>query len=129
MSAINALMTRFNAGEVSKSALARVDVDRIRLTAEEQINWMPRKLGSMTMRPGLGYLASTKSDAEARLIPFVSSITKKAILEFTNTVMRIWVDDAKKKLAKRLPLTATAEQRGELNLQQAHATLLFLRAR
>jgi hypothetical protein len=94
MASVNALMTRFNAGEVSKSALARVDVDRIRLTAETQINWMPRKLGSMTMRPGLGYLGSTKSDAQGRLIPFVSSITKKAKLEFTNQLMRIWVDDA-----------------------------------
>jgi hypothetical protein len=94
MSAINALMTRFNAGEVSKSALARVDVDRIRLTAEQQINWMPRKLGAMTMRPGLGYLGSTKTENNARLLPFVSSITKKALLEFTNTKLRIWVDDA-----------------------------------
>ena len=93
MSAINALMTRFNAGEVSKAALARVDVDRIRLTAETQINWMPRKLGSMTMRPGLEYLGSTKSNAEAVLLPFVSSITKKAVLEFTNQLMRIWVGD------------------------------------
>src|SRR3990170_1225326 len=96
MSAINALMTRFNAGEVSKSALARVDVDRIRLTAETQVNWMPRKLGAMTMRPGLEYLGSTKNETTtpARLVPFVSSITNKAVLEFTNQVMRIWIGDA-----------------------------------
>lgn len=94
MSSVNALMTRFNAGEVSPAALARVDVDRIRLTAETQINWMPRKLGSMTMRPGLAYLGSTASDATARVLPFVSSVTNKALLEFTNLKMRIWTSDA-----------------------------------
>ena len=43
----------FNRGVISKYAIARADVERVRLSAREQKNWMPRVLGSMSLRPGL----------------------------------------------------------------------------
>ena len=84
----------FNRGVVSRFGLARTDVKRIGLSAETQTNWMPRVLGSMSIRPGLGYLGATKSNAAARLIPFVFAVDDTAILEFTDSYLRFWVDDA-----------------------------------
>src|SRR5574343_1006040 len=83
----------FNRGTVSPQALARTDVDRLRLSAETQTNWMPRTLGPMMLRPGLGYIASTYNDSKARVIPFVFSSTDYAALEFTNGILRVLVND------------------------------------
>lgn len=57
-------------------------------------NWMPRVLGSMTLRPGLGYLGSIASNAAARFLRFVFSTSDKAKIELTNELMRVWVSDA-----------------------------------
>lgn len=83
----------FNRGTVSKHALARTDVDRLRLSAETQTNWMPRTLGPMMLRPGLQYITSTYNDATARVIPFVYSSSDFAALEFTTGILRVLVDD------------------------------------
>lgn len=84
----------FNRGLVSGLALARVDMKRLSFSAETMNNWMPRVLGSMMLRPGLGYLGSTASDNPARFLPFVFSIDDLAAIEITTGVMRVWVDDA-----------------------------------
>lgn len=83
----------FNRGLVSPLALARMDVKRLALSAEEMTNWIPRVLGSMMLRPGTGYLGSTRSDAAARFLPFVFSTSDKALIELTDSAMRVWVDD------------------------------------
>lgn len=84
----------FNRGLTSRLGLARADISRLAFAAEVFVNWMPRVLGSMMLRPGLKFLASTRNDAEAVYQPFVKSVTDKAKLEFTNLAMRIWVNDA-----------------------------------
>lgn len=84
----------FNRGVVSPLALARVDIKRVAMSASEQCNWIPRTLGPMSFRPGLGYIGNTKSNAAARFIPFVFSTTDKALVELTDSVMRVWIDDA-----------------------------------
>lgn len=94
MARVNAPLLAFNAGEVSKAALARVDVEKLRLAAECQVNWSPSVIGAMMLRPGLAYLGSTKSDAAALLLPFVFGATDTALLELTDSVMRVWKDDA-----------------------------------
>jgi len=78
----------FNRGIVSKRVLSRVDVSRIALSASIQTNWMPRTLGPMTLRPGLGYLGVNLDDGAN--IPFVFSNDDNAILEFSPGVLRIW---------------------------------------
>jgi hypothetical protein len=83
----------FNRGTVSVLALARTDVDRLRLSAETQTNWMPRTLGPMMLRPGLGYKASTYNDAKARVLPFVFSASDYAALEFSAGALRVLVGD------------------------------------
>lgn len=52
----DALYLAFNRGVVSRYALARIDLKRLALSADEQTNWMPRTAGPMTLRPGLKHL-------------------------------------------------------------------------
>lgn len=84
----------FNRGLISPLALARTDFKRTAWSAEEQTNWMPRALGSMMLRPGLEYTGATKSNNQSITIPFVFSTDDTARIEITNTLMRVWVDDA-----------------------------------
>lgn len=89
----NAQFYNFNAGVVSRLALARTDLAALRMAAEEQTNLFPRVLGPATFRPGTRYIASTKSDATARILPFVFNSDTKAVLELTGNVLRVLVDD------------------------------------
>lgn len=82
-------MLAFNRGLISPKALARADLKRTALSAEEMTNWMPRTLGNMMLRPGTRYLHSTKNDALAVHIPFVFSNSDTALLEMTNYTMRV----------------------------------------
>lgn len=93
MPSVHAPLQSFNRGEVSKDALARVDVERLRLSAEQQVNWLPRTLGPMMMRPGTRYLGGIYADAAEKIIPFVFSTTDTALLECTSGIMRVFVNE------------------------------------
>jgi hypothetical protein len=58
----------------------------------------------MMLRPGTQYIGATASNNAAKLVPFVYSSTDTALIEFTDSVMRVWVDDA---LVTRASVTAT----------------------
>lgn len=90
----NVALFAFNRGLISKYALARTDIKRSALSASIMTNWMPRVLGSMMLRPGLGYLGATLTNAFAITIPFIFSSTDTGRLEMTDSVMRVWVSDA-----------------------------------
>ncbi len=90
MGQINAPLLSFNRGEVSKKSLARVDIERMRLSAEEQINWQPWVLGPMMLRPGLKHCGGIYTDLTCRLLPFVFSNTDLALIELTDSIMRVW---------------------------------------
>lgn len=87
-------LVAFNRGLVSRLGLSRQDVKRIALSAQRMRNWMPRVLGSMSIRPGLGYLGATKSNAAAKILEFIFSASDKALPELTDFIMRVWVNDA-----------------------------------
>lgn len=106
----NALHFSFHRGEISPLALGRMDIENLRLAAESMLNWLPKTLGPMTIRPGLGYLGATRSNLQARVLPFIAGTTDTALLEITNTKLRIWVDDA---LVTR-PSVSTAITNGNL---------------
>lgn len=84
----------FNRGLVSRLALARVDMKRLAFSAETMTNFMPRVLGSMMMRPGTAHLGSTADDFKARFLPFIFSTDDTALVEITDQLVRVWVDDA-----------------------------------
>jgi len=67
----------FNRGIVSPRGLARIDIDRIQISAETMTNWMPRVLGSMMLRPGMEY---QDSEASELLIPFTFSFADQALI-------------------------------------------------
>src|ERR1700687_4203351 len=66
----NAPLYSLNGGEVSKIALARVDVAKLRMAAECQLNWLPFVVGPMMLRPGLEYVGEMLGDAAGPLIRF-----------------------------------------------------------
>ena len=84
----------FNRGLVSPLGLARADQKRIGLSAETMTNWIARVLGSMAIRPGLQYIGATLGNAAAKYLPFIFATTDTALIEFTDSNMRIWVNDA-----------------------------------
>ena len=83
----------FNRGIVSPLGLARVDQKRIAMSAEVMTNWVARVLGSMALRPGLGYIGATNANAAARFVPFVFGTTDTSLVEFTDSTMRVWIND------------------------------------
>lgn len=83
----------FNRGLVSPLSLARVDQKRLALSAEEMVNYRPRMLGYMSLRPGLQHIGATLSNLAARFCKFIFSTTDTALMEFTDGAMRIWVND------------------------------------
>ena len=103
MARASAPLVVFNRGRISNLGLARVDLDRTRLSAEVQTNWMPRTLGSMMLRPGLEYIGTIRNSSTAVLIPFVRASNDTALIELTSTAMRVWVSDA---IVTRLASTA-----------------------
>lgn len=93
MGKINTYLHALNVGVQDKTALARVDLERMRLAAEQQTNLMAQAVGPGFMRPGTEYLTSTKMNRECRLEEFVFGATDAAMFEFTTAVLRVLVDD------------------------------------
>lgn len=82
----------FNRGLVSKRAQARVDLDRVALSADVMTNWRPETLGPMALRVGTEYLLNSGS-SQPSYQPFVKAADDVALLEFTDGEMRVVVDD------------------------------------
>src|SRR5580698_6620788 len=83
----------FNRGVLSQLGLARVDLSRYRMAASQMTNWMARVLGSMTIRPGWGFLLNTAGNNQARTIPFIFGATDTARIEVTQGTSRVLVND------------------------------------
>jgi hypothetical protein len=83
-----------NAGEVGATALARVDLEKMRLAAESMINFFPTVLGPISLRPGLKYFGSTFNDLKCRLLPFIFNSSTTSLIEITTSGMRVRTGDA-----------------------------------
>lgn len=91
---INLARVAFNRGLVDRLGLARaLDVKRIQMSAEVMVNWAPRVLGSMMLRPGLGNLGEILNDMATKMLPFVFSTSQTALVELTPAFMRVWIND------------------------------------
>jgi hypothetical protein len=93
MGRINSAFLSFNRGLISPKSLARVDLDRTRLSAEVMTNWIAKTQGAMTIRPGTKYFGSSLNDTGAEWIEFVASTDDVALLELTHEKMRVWLGD------------------------------------
>lgn len=93
----NYVTLNFNRGVISSLGLARQDIERLSLSSERQNNFPPRVLGSMMLRPGLGYINRQYNDSKAYHLKFIydDEIGEfYAIIELTDGKMRVMVDDA-----------------------------------
>lgn len=79
---------------MSKLALSRVDVAKMRMAAECQLNWLPWVVGPMMLRPGFFFVGEILNDNPSRLIRFVFSKLDTALIELTAGNMRVWVNEA-----------------------------------
>lgn len=104
MGDVTALLHSLSTGEVSTSALARVDHEKLRLAAEIQENLFPHVIGKGQVRPGTVYIGASYTHAVARYLQFIKSPTDTALMECTSALMRFWVSDA---LVTRASVTST----------------------
>ena len=81
---------RFNAGELSPMMNPRYDLEKYNGGCETLTNMVVLPYGGITKRPGTYYVASTKNNAYARLIPFVYSSSVSFVLEFGNGYIRFF---------------------------------------
>jgi len=82
-----------NVGVVDKTALARVDLERMRLAAEEQTNLLGTTVGGAFLRPGLEYLSTTFNSQPGRIRAFIRGADSAALLEFYDGLLCVKVDD------------------------------------
>lgn len=85
---------KFNRGEIDTLSEARDDITKITNSGSLMCNFMPIRLGPMMLRPGTEYLGAVADASASYTIPFISSTTDTALLEFTDNLMRVWVSDA-----------------------------------
>jgi len=81
------VLLAFNRGVVSKRGLARLDLERMSMSAAQQTNWMPRVLGSMMLRPGMKMIDQMYSEDRpngnlTRQMPFVFGVDDTTLIEF-----------------------------------------------
>lgn len=93
MGRANIPFVSFNRGLLSPKALARVDLDRTRLSAEVMTNWIAKTQGAMSIRPGTKYMGSSLHDTGAEWIEFIASTDDVALLELTHEKMRVWLGE------------------------------------
>jgi hypothetical protein len=93
MARVNAPLLAFNRGEISKIGLARVDLAKLQLAAECELNWEPFVVGPMMLRRGLGFVGEVRADNASCLIDFVYAKFDTALYELTANVLRVWLAD------------------------------------
>jgi hypothetical protein len=81
-----------NSGVVSDLALARVDLQKLRVAASVQENLLPMVLGPAKFRPGTEYLTRTHDDISPLGMPFIVNAETKALIEVTTEAIRVLVD-------------------------------------
>lgn len=91
MASVRTYLQSLAVGVHDTTALTRIDLERMRLAAETQTNFLPKATGPAFMRPGLEYLFTTTGTT--RLKEFVFGATDASMMIFTGTDMRISIDD------------------------------------
>lgn len=82
----------FNAGELSPTLRGRVDLARYASGCKTLHNMLVLPEGPVTRRPGTRYVANTKADGVARLIPFEFSTVQAYVIEVGDGYMRFYRD-------------------------------------
>lgn len=89
--ATTAIMSSFNAGEITPRLYGRTDIRKYYSGCRELENFFVHSLGPVEKRPGTYYIATAAG--EGRLIDFQHSIEQTYVLEFTEKSLRFFVDE------------------------------------
>ncbi len=71
------------------------------------VNWIPKTQGPMRLRPGGKFLGSSLNDTGAAFVEFIASTTETALLELTDSKLRVW-NGADDTLVTRASLATTS---------------------
>jgi hypothetical protein len=107
-----------NRGTVSRLALARKDIKRVGMSAEEQSNIIPRAMGSAMLRPGLGMLDD--EPGITKLLEFIFAADDSALVELHNLTASFVKDD----LRIIRPAVPTTITNGNFNTNLAGWTIV-----
>ncbi len=78
----------FNRGEIDDLAVGRDDVERVNNSSSLMENFLPRRLGPMSTRPG--WEVKGEADEDGYLYPFIRNINSKFKLDFhRNAINRV----------------------------------------
>jgi hypothetical protein len=87
-------ITDFSAGELSPKLKGRIDLKRYFSGCETLLNMLPMPQGGVTKRPRTIYVASNvNQNSLNRPVRFVFSTLQAYILEFSNSNVRVYMDD------------------------------------
>lgn len=81
-----------NAGEISRLALARVDLAKLRIACEVERNFLPLALGPAMFRPGTAYVDEVPLSVAGWLGEFYYSETEKVLLVMTANTLNFIVN-------------------------------------
>jgi hypothetical protein len=110
MSKVRTLINSFAAGILSPRLDGRVDLDVYRKGARALTNWIPWPLGAAQNRSGSKYIARTKNDGQARLIPFILGQNEEYAIEVGNEYMRFYENGAQ--ILDQLDFVAVGDDNG-----------------
>lgn len=79
----------FNGGEIAPDMFGRIDDARYQAGAAELKNMLALPHGPVARRPGLQYVATTKNNGVARLIPFSASVDDSLVVELGAGYIRV----------------------------------------
>ena len=124
------LTSNFTAGEFSPRLRGRTDIDKFAASAEKLENMVVFRQGGATMRPSLDFKGEVKTSANiTRLIDFVYSRVDAFVIEFGNSVVRVWRDGVLVESSPGVPLEIASpyasSQLAELDYTQGGDTLLL----
>lgn len=94
MADTDVLLASLNSGEVSRLALARVDLKKLQVALETSTNMFPHVLGPTQFRPGTQYLGVTPLDQAGKLLEFYFSAEQTALLVLTPGLMQVMINGA-----------------------------------
>lgn len=86
---VDALYHALNVGVIDADKLHRIDLEHMRLAAEDQTNFFCDAVGRMFLRPGFGHIATLYGGAKGKLIPFIAGSSAAYMIELTPGYMRV----------------------------------------
>lgn len=87
---VSIIQPSFASGELAPSLYARVDLARYQTGLKLCRNFLVMPYGGIKNRPGTVFIAPTRNNAPARLIPFEFNDEQTYVLEFTHQRIRVY---------------------------------------